>query len=378
MIINVDSSGTISEQMFDCLQAYYQGSCGDESFKSPHNIIFNQYSDLNDINILISPMPFASGAVDYDKYDLILFCNGIEHYGIGTDVIRDNLIARDNAYLLTQSRVPEHHPLYHKIIWFSSLNMLPNHRLDQVNYFYPMPYFYKTPTHHKSMVFINGGNRTWRQHLLNLIKETAPSVDIISNISKLPYDTADAYFESPEDTEFRKYVNRTIMHNIAPDVIENFYDKSILTGLGGKFGRIPLGFFAMKEYQEYRCVIFPETSWLNDDLMMTEKILKCFIYENIPWPVGGANINKYYNEIGYSTAWNLLPKEHQEFDSIIDHCERYVKLAKAIAWASEHPGIFQGTEVEQIKRDNFETIMRFKIGVSIMENIDRIIHEHSR
>jgi hypothetical protein len=382
MIINVDSNGSIGEQMFDCLQAYHQGMCGDAMFKSPHTIIFNQFSADNNINILLINMPYPTGPgqdpVDFDKYDLIFFCNGLESYGVGTDVIRDNLLVRDNAYLLTQSRVPPTHPLYHKIIWFSSLNMLPNHRLDQVNYFYPMPYFYKKACHADPMIFINGGNRTWRQHIINKIQKTVPSLPVRSNINALPYDTVEAYFESPADTEFRNYVNRLITNNIAPDFIENYYDSSILTGLDGKFGRIPIGYFAMKEYAEYKCIVFPETSWLNDDFMMTEKILKCFIYENIPWPVGGANVNKYYNELGYKTAWNLLPHAYQAFDSILDHEERYNKLTQAIVWAWENPNIFQGAVVEQIKKDNFETIMRFTNGVSIMENIDRIINEHSR
>jgi hypothetical protein len=382
MKINVDSDGSIGEQMFDCLQAYYQGICKNETYQSAHTIVFNQYSADNNINILLIDMPYpikdGRPPVEYDKYDLILFCNGIENYGVGTDVIRDNLLVRDNAYLLTQSRVPHDHPLYHKIIWFSSLNMLPNHRLEQINYFYPYPYFYKKPSHENLMIFINGGNRTWRQHIVNKIQAVVPALPVRSNISALPYDTADAYFESAEDTEFREHVNELILHGIAPDFVENFYDRSVLTGLGGKFGKVPLGYFAMPEYSQYRCIIFPETSWLNNDFMMTEKILKCFIYENIPWPVGGANVNKQYNELGYTTAWNLLPEQHRTFDSIVDHEQRYVKLAEAVAWAWNHPEIFEGAQIKQITRDNFETIMRFTVGVSIMENIDRIIHEHSR
>jgi hypothetical protein len=48
----------------------------------------------------------------------------------------------------------------------------------------------------------------------------------------------------------------------------------------------------------------------------------------------------------------LLPLEHQEFDSILNHQERYVQQAKAIQWLWQNPEIFRSDLADKILIDN--------------------------
>lgn len=375
MIINVDSDVSIATQIFDCLYAYFQSL--DPNYKSRHSVCFNRYSSSNNINILLSNMP--EQPADYDKYDLILFCNGLEYCGIGNDVIYKNLLL-DNAYLLTQSKVTEDHPLRSKFIWMPGAVMLPLPRVMNFSYFYPQPYFnelHKQTARDGDLVFINGSNRSWRQYALDVVKSVVPAIPVVSTISSAVTKTLDCYFESSDDCVFRDFVNTSYESHML-DNVENYYNQTVDLGIDKKFGESPPGFFGLVEYFKYRCVLFPETSWLNNDLTVSEKIIKCLIHGSIPWPIGGANINSQYQEIGIQTAWSLLPTQLQCYDSILDHCQRYQQLAEAVQWASAHPEIFCTEQAQRMVDSNFRNIIEFRPIRNIMANFSQLIYDHSR
>lgn len=375
MIINIDTGHSIATQLFDCLYAYYQSI--DPEYQSQHTIQFNSYSDSNDINILLLNMPAELG--DHSRYDLILFCNGMEYYGIGNHVIANNL-ALDNAYLLTQSKVTADHPMFSKFIWMPGTVMLPQPRVMNFSYFYPQAYYNISQKHivrDSNLVFINGSNRSWRQYAADMITNAVPNMPIVSNISTGVTKTIDCYFESDEDRIFRDFVNATYETRML-DNVDNYYNRKVSIGIDKKFGESPPGFFGLPEYFKYRCILFPETSWLNNDLTVSEKIIKCLIHGSIPWPIGGANINSQYQEIGIQTAWSLLPTQLQCYDSIIDHCERYQKLAEAVQWAADHPEIFCTDQAQHIVDSNFRNIVEFSPINNIMTKFSQLIYDHSR
>jgi hypothetical protein len=127
--------------------------------------------------------------------------------------------------------------------------------------------------------------------------------------------TLDSQFESNEDTEFRQQVNNWYPTNNKIHETQSEYSTgSVAVGIDKKFGRVIPGYFILPEYFMYRCVIFPESTWQNDELCLSEKICKCFYAESLPWPIGGSNIHKLYNEIGFYTAWNVLPDHLKLFD----------------------------------------------------------------
>jgi len=376
MKINVDTTECAAMQVFDCLNSYYQSLS--PTFVSEHTITFNQYSPDNNINILLTEMP--DQVVDYTLYDLILFCNGLESYTIGTNTIRDNLDL-PNAFLLAQSYVRDDHPLKSKIIWAPASVMFPHSRSMSFIFLYPQSYYFaqfKHLTRNKNIALINGENRSWRHYLIEQVREQVPNLHVVSNLSDRIHETAYAYFESEEDLKFREFVEDRYKDQIDRSVKTSYYNSTVPIGITGEYGFALPGYFALPEYFEYRCIVWPESSWANDDLTITEKIIKCLMYGAVPWPVGGSNVNAQYNQLGFFTAWNLLPEQLQLYDSIKDHQLRYQKLTEAIAWSNSHPEIFSGEKYESIIRQNFENIIKFTPALSAMEKLDKIINDFSR
>ena len=132
----------------------------------------------------------------------------------------------------------------------------------------------------------------------------------------------------------------------------DYYASSVWVGSERKFGKIPPGYFFMPEYFDSECVIYPETSYLNHDMMVTEKTWKCFAAGAVPWPIAGAGFNQMLNEFGYQTAWNLLPESLQTFDQELDHVQRYQQQIQALKWAVTNSQIWHSDEADQLRKHN--------------------------
>jgi len=376
MKINIDTPECAAMDIFTRLNSYYQSLS--TSLDSEHTIMFNQYSPDNNINILVANMPEEVN--DYSPYDLILLCNNLESYTIGTEVIKDN-IDLPNAFLLSQSHVTDDHPLKKKLIWTPAAVIMSHSRHMSLDFIYPQSYYlsqHKNTPKNKNIALINGENRSWRHFFVEQVRAQIPNLHILSRVSNKVHETAYAYFESPEDYEFREFVENLYQDQIDRTATTSYYNDLKHVGVNGEYGIVLPGYFPLPEYFEYRCIVWPESSWANDDLTMNEKIIKCLMYGAMPWPVGGSNVNAQYNQLGFYTAWNLLPEQLQSYDSIKDHRLRYQKLVEAISWANNHPEIFTGEQYEKYVRQNFENIIRFAPVLDSMSYLDKIINEFSR
>ena len=129
------------------------------------------------------------------------------------------------------------------------------------------------------------------------------------------------------------------------------------------------------EYFTYSCVIFPETSWLNNQLFLTEKVVKCFVAKTIPWPVSGANINLLYNNLGFKTAWNLLPRDLQIFDAEPDHVKRTNLCLKAIEWLNHNMEILESDLAKSIVKNNFELYHTSRLDSTTAVDLENIINK---
>jgi hypothetical protein len=155
-----------------------------------------------------------------------------------------------------------------------------------------------------------------------------------------------------------------------------YYDNLIKTGIDNKFGEIPPGYFQLPLYYENSCVIFPESSWQNNELSVTEKSIKCFYAGSIPFPIGGANTNHLYNELGFYTAWNLLPDEFKQFDSMINHVERVSACVDAIKWLCDHPEVFETPEFVYYTQQNKINALTCRCDNLAVEKFDQLIRKH--
>ena len=72
----------------------------------------------------------------------------------------------------------------------------------------------------------------------------------------------------------------------------------------------------------------------------------------IPWPIAGAGIHSMYNQMGFQTAWNLLPPEHRAFDNTLDHKKRYGEIVQALAWLKQNPEVLVSEQAQQLLKQN--------------------------
>jgi hypothetical protein len=181
----------------------------------------------------------------------------------------------------------------------------------------------------------------------------------------------DVLWESTEDTQFRNWVNEKYQDISTPQP-DHYSVSSTTIGIDGKFGQVSPGFFIMPEYFEYSCVIFPESTWQNNELAITEKAVKCFYAGSLPFPIGGSNINQLYNDLGFYTAWNLLPDALKQFDQITDHAVRYQQAIIAIDWLNSNRSVFTDDQFESMinqNRFNFLTCKCDNTSVKKLHNI---------
>jgi hypothetical protein len=351
--INVKTKG-YGIQIFDALYAFLQ-SLNSGNYCAPIKITIDAPYQAGDLNILYDNIPVNFSAQNLVKYDFIFFCNSIEPLQVATKTMAD-LLDQNNVYLLTNSYLTESHPLFHKVIWFPT--NLTTCRDLWTRHFYPQYYENiknRSIDRKEKLIAINGSVRTNRHYFFTLLQQHVPDISRWSQIGTTVHKLNDAQWESTEDTQFKNWVNEKYQDTSIPQP-DQYHDSSPTIGIDGKFGNIPTGYFIMPEYFEYSCVIFPETNWQNNELAVTEKALKCFYAGSLPFPVGGSNINQLYNDLGFYTAWNLLPDTLKDFDQVTDHAVRYQLAVVAVNWLNSNRSVFNSNQFKSLidqNRSNF-------------------------
>lgn len=371
----------VALQMFDAWYAYLQSQSNQPGMKIDVEIVQNDFLLPSHTNILLATMPDMLPN-NVDEFDLIFFANMFEPCSMATDIIFNNL-NRDNAYFLNGSTLVEWHPWKDKLInphcnigWLKEFF---------TRFFYPSHYnilMNKGIKHRQGIVFINGANRAHRHYFHQLLQNTGSKITLRSSLGDNVLRTDDAFFESQQDIDFRLFVNnfyeKEISNNTDADYKYKYHDQAMQVGINGKFGRVISGMFILPEYWQSDCVIFPESSWINDTLHITEKSVKCFFAGCFPWPIAGSNTNSLYNSLGFYTAWNLLPDNLQEFDSIKDHRLRYTMQVKCLEWASRNLHIFSTDRAKEMLLANYLNLHCFRPILDGMNLLTNIITKHER
>lgn len=323
----VVESESVGLQLFDKTYAYLQNLRKD--YKSKIIFKFNNKKETECFNIFYSYMPI--GDLNPNEYDLVLHDNAEEPLGtVSTSTMIKNM-NNENVYTQCNSVFHEEKNIdASKIInFFGDIEKI----IDYYNRpFYPQYYSKISQIKPKSVIFMNGKNRSNRNYFLEKIKKA--NIPYKNNISDVIHETNDSLIESGEDAKFREYLNET--YNISRNVDTDYYSNSIECGINAKFGSIPPGYFLTDAYNQYKVIAFPESTWINDELSITEKSLKCFIAGNLPFPVGGRHVNTLYNRLGFTTAYNFLPERLKEFDFIENHIERYDLMVESLKWLEKN------------------------------------------
>lgn len=358
MKINVQSSrkDLVGLMIFDFLQAWHHNQQWDQGpgiswimtdpgdFREDHvNILY--------VDIHSDPFPEEQLA-NADRYDLIFVDNHADPLVTSSHVAVEILEKYDHAYMVIDSYLHSDHKYSQRYIpVFQDHYAVKEYWLDTR---YPTAYStqrFQSIARDKDLIYINGANRTWRQFSVDVLQQGLPNLEVMSNYNRLT-PTDDSFFESQEDSAFRRWVNNQYQAQGYQDQTR-YYQEGIPLGSEGKFGKILPGYLLMPEYYQYQCIIFPESTWQNHELALTEKAWKCFFTGSIAMPLGGQYINQLYNELGLYTLWNLLPQEFQVYDAMPDHVQRYRAIADALKWVQQHNDILTSKQAQDLIQHNY-------------------------
>lgn len=367
------SRPSTDHDFFDSLYGYWQNLGA--NFVSPHEMTVNSAVSHGQIDVLVDSMPERS-LEEYKDFDLVLLSNDCEGLAASTQTMTE-LPDMKKIWLLNGARLHRSNPWYRYQIWHPFMST-GHQKTYWTSTFYP--HYYSNVSRSSlarsdRFFMINGKNYSWRHHVLQSIAKALPDLQIRNSISQgVIHETNDSFFESPVDSKFKDWVNS--VYDIQRNIEVDYYDRSVAVGPGEKFGKIAPGYDILPEYFSCPLVIFPETTYINDSLQITEKGLKCFFAKTWAWPISGRHTNTLYNEVGFSTAWNLLPKSLQEFDYVEDHVERFELQVRALTWLHDNPQVLYTPQAQTMLSSNFENFIKFPHYQEPMIKITEILEQH--
>lgn len=363
---------TIGMQLFDRYYAFKQ-SLNTKSFSTDLEIQEGT-PEPDAVNIAVCYLP-EQEFCNFDNYDFVFVDNAGHPLEVCTEYMAE-IINHPKVYFVCGSFLPVVHKLFHKVIPYNHNIRLFHDSMTRG--FYPQYYLRAKDVYEpvKNFVFINGANRSWRKYFADILYQQNPSVDIQSNFGQQILETQQCMFEDTYDKKFRERLNHMYPQGHIRDY--DYYSKEVEIGINGRFGMIPPGYFLFDSYYRYHCVIFPESSWINNQHYSTEKIYKCFVSGALPFPISGAKTHQFYNEHGYQTAWNLLPPALQEFDNELDHFERYQKIMAAINWLSNNSAVFTSNQANDMRQSNKNNFYANALDVIGVDKLDKILRTSDR
>jgi len=333
--------------------------------------IQNSINKNADLNIFFTSMP--TKYINTDQYDIVLYSNAGEPVGTATEVIKKN-ISNSNTYFIANSFLTKDHPLYNKVICWP--DPFCQTRTYWTQYFYKYYFNNNDNTRREQqknkIAYINGQNRTVRHNFFKHLTKIK-NIDCFGSYGNNLYNTNISFFESTEDCFFRQELEVEEIFNVFCNTKYTYHDDKTYHGIDGKFGTIPPGYEILEEYYKYACIVFPESSWQNNELAITEKALKCFYTRCLPFPIAGAYVNSLYNEQGFYTAYNLLPKEYQEFDSELDHSKRHKLALESLKYLNNNLELFETDEFKEYVNHNQVSFHTKDVELSGIERLYNII-----
>lgn len=374
IVINGNNVG-IGHQILDAWHAYRQSIS--DKYISAFEYTFENISTEpdHDLSIFCDYMPSELSDDLINSYDLVLICNGGEPLEVANPFIKHVLETHSNVYFIVNALLTDDHELKTRTIWFP--DCIQTCRDYWTRHFYPQ-YYENTKLQNlprQNLIHaITGSNRANRHYFFESLRSQVVDLPMHSKINTQLTELADCQWETVEDSNFREWLNDHYGVRGKEIDNENYYAQKIHVGIKEKFGSILPGYFILPLYFENHCIVFPDTSWINNQLCVTEKALKCFYSGSLPMPVSGANVNKLYNQIGFYTAWNLLPDQYKKFDSELDHQKRYLGLVEAIKWLWENPSVFKSQQFEQFTSQNKINFLTCKSDADAIQTFDNLIN----
>jgi hypothetical protein len=313
-------------------------------------------------------------ALYVDKFDIIIIDNNMEPTSVSSQHIVDAMKLYPNVYFLCASFVSDDFPMSEKVItfsndWVNTLDLFTNPMM-------PPKHAIKNAPNRKGISYVGGQLRSYRKYIL----DNLPSVGIkkIQNATTV-VTTNDVYLDT-DAQQFIDYCNELYNvcgDNVVDDIGNPFY-KSVLHGIDGKrrSGNTLIGYYALEEYTTNNCIIYPETSFMNYEVLPTEKTFKCVACKTHWVMFAGAGSYAIMKEYGFDSILSLVPNG-LDFDKIKNHQERIDAQMNAIEYLVNTPSIFDTDEAMCILENNYENYFMSNLAmVNMVDTMDNMMAKH--
>jgi hypothetical protein len=337
--VTADRQDYFGQEIFDLFVAEAQWRSNYENTPA----IAYQPPQPDTVNILFLSMP-DSVPDDLDLYHLVLLDNADEAFGRGTEIMYQILYQHQHSFLVCNSLLHPDHFRYSRLHSRIITTMLHwnYHRRAYIEPMFAPSREYQTPTPLRgSMIYINGRNRSWREHITCTLRSQVPRLaqhNILHNHSVS--ETKFVWYEDSYDTQAREYFNTQYCNHQTNSEPPEQRWPSLPMGVAGRFGQLEFYDRFFPAFRQHHVIVYPESTWQNNILSLNEKSLRCFLHQRWAMPFGGANMHALFQQQGLATAWVLLPPELAVFDQCLDHVQRWQQQCTALNWLLDHPEVF--------------------------------------
>ena len=367
------------QDVFDYFVAEYQWR---SDYNATPDIVYGE-PEADAVNIAFVSMPEHVDSA-LTSADIILLDNIDEPFGRGTQALYDIFETYPNSYLSCNSYLAPDHVYFDKVNSriINTMIAWTYHRRFYTEPAFPSSLEFRSqPTDPASMVWINGKNRSWREYLSQLIAQQIPMLsqhNVIHNQTVTL--TAYCWYEDIHDTKFRQWCNQTYANDLVNLVPPDTRWPALPSGVTGRHGQIEWQDRFVDAIRHNAVIVFPETTWQNNVLAMNEKCLKCFLHLRWAMPFGGANMHLMLEQLGFTTARSLLPRELQAFDQELDHLKRWQAQCEAIKWLQQNSQIFHTTMARQMLQENQSRciMLSSSAGAQLYSIIEQCHNEKTR
>lgn len=309
-----------------------------------------------------------------DLYDVIIVDNSIENLSVGNNESLTFIKNNDNVYFLVGSFVHSEYHLYDKCIslprdWLNCRNWYTNPKVF-VSYGVE-----SSKARTNKMVFIGGALRSYRKFLIDELEHTG--IDFLQNSLKLEC-TNDTINGDDFDQQFVDYCNEIYnVGGVTTSEINIFYNV-LRFGIPSKpAGQTSISYIVMPEYKEYKCVLYPESSFINHEVYPTEKTWKCVVSKTHWIMFAGKHSYQLMADMGIRSILELTPNGIK-FDSIDNHVSRFREMSKSIKYLNNNPEIFDTQEAHDILNTNYEGFLTGnKFIMPMITKLDEILEKHT-
>ena len=318
-------------------------------------------------------MSFTTIASNVDEYiplyDIVIIDNQLESVSVSSDEVKRLLIAHPNVFYMCGSIIGRDHLLYDKVITFDLFWEIIKHQYTSFQL--GTSHFVGNSNTRSGVVYIGGEMRSYRRYIYDLLETV--------NIKKIQRDnvvscTDDVYYDDYTQQFVDKCNEKYNVTGVIPDS-SPLYQPTYLGIDGRRQGECSLGVFILPEYTMSNCIVYPESSFTNNEFHPTEKTWKCVVC-NTHWIMfAGRGAYGIMRDYGFRSILEETPVGIG-FDNISNHEQRYNAVVEAIRYVSENPAVFDTANAKNILTDNYRNFYNNnRIIKQMVTRIDTLLRE---